>query len=108
MAFELKEEKFTELLLADLLVYILRIVLKDNTNKGEVIATLINKWSDKVDSDSKIVQAKYAKTIAMVGEEDMTEDVAMILLDITNLDKKIAKKEFKESMLKTLLKEVAL
>jgi len=106
MSFELNEEKYTELMMADLLVYVFRIFLKDNPDKGEIIATLVNKWSDKVDADSTFLMKKWAKTISAAGEQDMTEDVAMIMLDISNTEKTVVKKEFKDSILKTLLQEV--
>jgi len=105
MTVELSENKFTEMLSLDLLIYILKIFIQSNPDKSEIITTLINKWSDKVDEEANVVKSKYAKTIANAGEQDMTEDVAMILLDITNIDKTVYKKEFKEKILKTLLNE---
>ncbi len=100
------EKKFVELLTTDLIIYILREFLETVSDKGEIISSIINKWSDKVDEDAYAVKTRYVKTITAAGEKDMTEDVAMILLDITNINKTIIKKEFKEKILKNLLKYV--
>jgi len=98
------EKKFVDLLTADFVIYILKDFLKTISNKEEIISLIVNKWSDEVDKDTHDIKTKYAKTITAAGEKDMTEDVAMILLDITNINKVIIKNEFKENLLKNLLK----
>ena len=103
---EFDEEKFKRLLITDLLIYFIKIFIDSNPNKGEIISTIINKWSDFVDEDADILKAKYAKTIANAGEQDMTEDVAAILLEVKNVERTMAKKEFKDNILKTLLSKV--
>lgn len=104
---QLDEDKFKVLLSADLIIFLLRFFLRSVEEKDEVIQSLIEAWKKQIDSEAEKLKSKWAKQIATTNpDEYMTEDVAMILLGLTNVDKEAVKEEFILDIHKTLLESV--
>lgn len=104
---ELNEDKFKTLLSADFIIFLLRFFLRGVENKNEVVQSLVDAWKKQIDSEAEKLKQKWAEQISSSNpDEYMTEDVAMILLGLTNVDKETVKDEFILDIHKTLLENV--
>jgi hypothetical protein len=102
---DVSKEKFTAALATDLSMYCLLTLFSKSENPKEDIADFLLEWSKRVDDDATIVKKHYATQMAGQNPE-MTEDVAMILLDINNIEKTMDKNTFAQNIYKDFVKRM--
>ncbi len=102
----ISEDKFKLALATDLVIYMVNIWTNGNENQVGVVNDLMNSWSQRVEKSATFMKQQVAKQMCE-KDETMTEDVAMILLDVNNLDNKIVKGEFKSQMREAIFKGLA-
>ena len=84
----------------DVIYYLISLLLKDRSNKIEMVDQIIDKWDARIDRSFRILKIEASRKMA--SEEDMPVDVASILSSTKDLHVTILKREFK-TQLKSLL-----
>jgi len=102
---KLSTNKFKLLLSIDLIVLILEIFTHGKTNQDqeEMINLILDRWSTQIDESSNKIKKQYVKELLKNKKDDdiyLTEDVAMIMMDINVMDKQMFKKELIEQIQK--------
>lgn len=108
MKSNIPEDKFKLALATDLIIFMLEVWTKGESEREDTVKVLIDTWSARVDSNANSIRERIAKDIAFTNEDDMiTEDVAMIMLDIAGVENKIMKEEFENQIKKAILERIA-
>lgn len=96
---ELNEGQFKLALAIDLVLFMLEIWTKGQDEPGDTVKLLLDTWIKKIDHNSDVLRSKMADSYAQNSKDDeMTKDIAMILLDIHSCDTKLWKREFEERL----------
>ncbi len=105
---DITEEKFKLALATDLVIYMVQLWTVNSTKEDAVVMTsnLMNKWSERIKTNANYMKSQFAKQM-VEQQDDMTEDVAAILLDVTNTENVMMKGEFKSQMRNAILKGIA-
>jgi len=105
---DISEEKFKLALASDLVIYMIQLWTQNSTKEDAVVMVnnLMNKWSERVGDNATYMKNQIADQMAD-QQEEMTKDVAMILLDVTNIENVMMKGEFKSQMREAILKGIA-
>ena len=74
-------------LATDLIIFMAYLWTQGIDNQISIINHLMNKWSERVEKSATLMKEQVAEQIAEQSEET-TKDVAMILLDINNIQNK--------------------
>ena len=104
---DISEEKFKLALATDLVIYMLRIWTQGANDPDRIIADLMNSWSARIEASATYMKTQLSKQMAEQNEE-MTEDVAMVLLDVNNIENKMMKGEFKSQMREAIFKSMGI
>jgi len=94
-------------LATDLVIYMVQIWTQGSTEQVKMVEQLMNSWSQRIENNADIMKRQIAKQM-VENNEDMTEDVAMVLLDINNMENKMMKGEFKTQMREAIFKGLAI
>ena len=90
-------------LATDLISFLVGIMANDHLNKVTIVHELLNKWSERVERSTLIMKKQVA---AIMAERDNIEkDVAMILLDINNVENTMIRGEFKSQIRESIYKK---
>jgi len=100
---DVTEEKFKLALATDLIIYMIQIWTQNSTEQVKMIDQLLNNWSQRVDKSAYSMKKQIAQQMAEMNE-DVTQDVAMIMLEINNTENIIMKGEFKTQMREAIYK----
>jgi len=103
---DVTEEKFKLALATDLVIYMVQIWTQGSTEQVKMVEQLMNSWSQRIENNADIMKKQIAQQMAE-NNEDITEDVAMVLLDVNNIENKIMKGEFKTQMRDAIFKGLA-
>ncbi len=103
---DVTEEKFKLALATDLIIYMVQIWTHTSTDQVKIIDQLMNNWSERVDKSADYMKKQVAKQMAE-SHENMSEDIAIILLEINNTENKMIKGEFKTQMREAIFKGLA-
>ena len=103
----ISEEQFKLALATDLIVYMIKVWTKNSNNQNEIVDNLLDAWIERIEKGAYYMKKQIAQQMIEVSE-DMTEDIAMILLDISNIENNIIKDEFKNQMRESILKGLAI
>jgi len=96
---EINEGQFKLALAIDLVLFMLEIWTKGQDEPGDTIKLLLDTWMKKIDQNSDILRSRMAESYVKNSKDDeMTKDIAMILLDISSYDTKLWKREFEERL----------
>jgi len=104
---DVTEEKFKLALATDLVIYMVQIWTQGSTEQVKMVEQLMNSWSQRIENNADIMKRQIAKQM-VENNEDMTEDVAMVLLDVNNIENKMMKGEFKTQMREAIFKGLAI
>ena len=97
------EEKFKLALATDLVIYMIKLWTKNSDEPQVLINELLNAWSQKITASADYMKNQFAEQMAE-QQEDISVDVATILLDINNTENVILKGEFKSQMREAIFK----
>ncbi len=100
---DVTEEKFKLALATDLIIYMIQIWTQNSTEQVKMIDQLMNKWSERIDNSADVMKRQIAQQMAE-NNENVSEDVAMILLDVNNTENVMMKGEFKSQMREAIYK----
>ena len=105
---DISEEKFKLALATDLVIYMIQLWTQNSTKEETVsmVTRLMNQWSERVGGNADYMKQQIATQMTEQNEE-MTEDVALILLDVSNIENTMMKGEFKSQMRKAIFKGIA-
>ena len=105
---DVTEEKFKLALATDLVIYMIQVLIQNSSSDPiELVDSIMNTWSQRVENSAKFMKQEIAKQM-VENNEDMTEDVAMVLLDVNNIENKMMKGEFKTQMREAIFKGLAI
>jgi hypothetical protein len=105
---DISEEKFKLALATDLVIYMI-LLWTQNSSRDEatnMVTTLMNKWSERISTNADFMKKQIAEQMTEQNE-NMTEDVAQILLDVNNIENVMMKGEFKSQMREAIFKGLA-
>ena len=94
---DISEEKFKLALATDLVIYMLTIWTQGANDPERIITDLMNSWSERIETNANHMKKQLAQQMAEQNE-DMYEDVALVLLEVNNIENKMMKGEFKTQM----------
>ena len=103
---DVTEDKFKLALATDLIIYMLITWTQGSNNQVSIVNDLMNKWSERVENSATYMKKQIALQMSE-DNENMTEDVAMILLDVSNVENKMMKGDFKSKMREAIFKGLA-
>jgi len=103
---DISEDKFKLALATDLVIYMIQIMTYNSTDQVKVINDIMNAWSQRVEKSADGMKKQIAQQMAK-SDEDMSEDVAMIILEVNNTENKLMKGEFKTQMREAIFKGLA-
>ena len=103
---DLTEDKFKLALATDLIIYMLLTWTHGSNNQVSIVNDIMNKWSERVENSATHMKKQIASQMADDNEE-MTKDVAMILLDVNNIENKMMKGDFKSKMREAIFRGLA-
>lgn len=108
---KLGEDKFKLALATDLILFMIEVLTHTHKTKDrqDVVKLLIDRWLKRVDDSARILQTKYAKTLAESEDnldEYFTEDVAMIMLEVNSIRNIMMKNEFTEQIQKVIFERL--
>ena len=103
---DVTEEKFKLALATDLIIYMVQIWTQNSTEQVKMIDQLMNSWSKRVDKSADIMKKQVAQQI-VEDNQNITEDVALIMLDVNNTENRLMKGEFKTQMREAIYKGLA-
>ena len=104
---DVTEEKFKLALATDLVIYMIQVLIQNSSSDPiELVDSIMNTWSQRVENSAKFMKQEIAKQMVEKAPE-LTEDVAMLLLDVNNIENKMMKGEFKTQMREAIYKGIA-
>ena len=105
---DISEEKFKLALATDLVIYMIQLWTRNSTKEEAVsmVTRLMNQWSERISDNADYMKKQIAEQMAEQNE-DMTTDVAQILLEINNIENVMMKGEFKSQMREAIFKGMA-
>ena len=105
---DISEEKFKLALATDLVTYMIQLWTQNSTKEEAVamVTKLMNQWSERITLNADYMKKQIAGQMTEQNEE-MTEDVALILLDVNNIENIMMKGEFKSQMREAIFKGMA-
>jgi len=104
---EVTEEKFKLALATDLIIYMIQIWTQNSTEQVKLISQLMNGWSERIDKSADGMKKQIAQQMAE-SNEDISEDVAMIMLEVNNTENIMMKGEFKTQMREAIFKGLSI
>ena len=103
---DISEEKFKLALATDLVIYMVQVWTHGNPDQVTLVNDLMNARSERIETNANYMKKQIAQQMTETNEQ-MTEDVATILLDINNVENKVLKGEFKSQMREAIFKGLA-
>ncbi len=100
---DMSEDKFKLALATNLIIFMVNIWANGNENQIGLVNDLMNNWSQGVEKSANHMKKQLVQQMCE-KDETMTEDVAMLLLDVNSLDTKTIKGEFKSQMREAIFK----
>ena len=97
------EEKFKLALAVDVILYMLQMWTKDVEDPALTVNLLLNKWSQRITTNADYMKNQIAEQMSE-QDENLSVDVANILLDVNNTENVILKGEFKSQMREAIFK----
>jgi len=102
------DDRFKYILAADFIAFLFDVWTKGEQSKIDTATVMLESWSKQVEVGAATLRKKMARKIVESSDDPlMAQDVAEIMLDITNTDNKLLKQEFMLQIMEVIHKRVA-